>query len=213
MGRRAAELAGVLVASLLTSFVTGLATTGTDEPVLYIVGALVPLGLLLAYWLWIEPRAEANRVRAIRLHMAIDDAFELTQPQTDAGLPREGARRDFYDRLELSDVFEPNHVEASSALGQAFDAGQALLRRLDDEPEPNPSLIADLEAWQDRTAFIVEITRGSSDAMAFRMPTGGSTVLPSSERLEGLGLQVQLLEVWTGEERKRAGERAKDRYR
>jgi hypothetical protein len=51
MGRRAAELAGVLVASLITSFVTGRALAGPNEPVLYVIGALVPLALLLAYWL------------------------------------------------------------------------------------------------------------------------------------------------------------------
>jgi hypothetical protein len=49
MGRRAAELAGVLIASLITSFVTGLALSGPNEPVLYVVGALVPLALLLVY--------------------------------------------------------------------------------------------------------------------------------------------------------------------
>ena len=62
MGRRAAELAGVLIASLITSFVTGLALSGPNEPVLYVVGALVPLALLLVYWLWLEPRAEADRL-------------------------------------------------------------------------------------------------------------------------------------------------------
>ena len=44
MGRRAAELAGVLVASLITSFVTGLALAGSNEPVLYIVGAEIWVG-------------------------------------------------------------------------------------------------------------------------------------------------------------------------
>ena len=84
MGRRAAELAGVLIASLFTSYVTGLALAGPNEPVLYVVGALVPLALLLAYWLWIEPRAEADRLRANRLQQAIEDAFELSPPQPDA---------------------------------------------------------------------------------------------------------------------------------
>jgi len=211
MGRRAAELAGVLLASVFTSFVTGLAATGTDEPWLYIIGALVPLGLLLVYWFWVEPRAEGNRVKAIRLHRAIDEAFELTEPQTDARQPRDAARREFYDRLELSDLFEPDHLAGASALGDAFQSGQALVHRLDDESEPSAELESELEAWQDRTAGVVEIARGSTDAMSFRQPTGHN-LTDSAERLRSVGMQVQLLEIWAGEERKRAGDRARDRY-
>jgi hypothetical protein len=211
MGRRAAELGGVLVASLFISFVTGLATTGTDEPVLYVVGALVPLGMLLAYWFWIEPRAEADRVTAVRLHQAIDDAFELTQPPMDAW-PREAARRAFYDRLDLSDLFEPDHLEAASVLGEAFSVGQTLLHRLDDDPgEPPAALVRELEAWQDRTGRIVETARGPTDATTFRLPTGHVTN-DSAERMKVLAYQVQLLELWSGEERRRAGERARTRY-
>src|SRR6187455_2233123 len=101
MGRRAAELAGVLIASLITSFVTGLALSGPNEPVLYVVGALVPLALLLVYWLWLEPRADADRLRARRLQQAVEDAFELTQSQVDPSAPPDVARRAFYDRLDL----------------------------------------------------------------------------------------------------------------
>ena len=212
MGRRIAELAGVLVASIFISFVTGLATTGTDEPVLYIVGALVPLAMLLAYWLWIEPHAEANRIKAARLHRAIDEAFELTQPATDANQRRDTARRAFYDRLELSDLFEPNHLEGASALGEALKTGQALLRRLDDAPEPPAALVTEVEAWQDGTADMVEVSRGSFDAMSFRMPTGGIATDPS-QRLSTVKSQVELLEFWSGEERARAGQQAKERYR
>ena len=144
VGRRAAELVGVLVASLITSFVTGLAIAAPRDPVLYIVGALVPLGLLLVYWLWLEPRAAADRLRARRLSKAVEDAFELTQPQTDASAPREAARRAFYDRLDLSDLFEADHIEASTVLGDAYDAGKALLDRLDAEADPSAALIADI---------------------------------------------------------------------
>jgi hypothetical protein len=216
MGRRAAELAGVLVASLITSFVTGLALAGPNEPALYIIGALVPLALLLAYWLWVEPRAEADRLRARRFHGAVDDAFELTQPRTDATALRDGARRAFYDRLEISDLFEPNHLEASSVLGEAFDAGKDLLVRLvglDAETDVPDALLTDLEAWRDRTADQVEIARGMSDAMTFRQPTATHATADPSDRREVLQFQVQLLEVWTGDERRRAGERARDRYR
>ena len=213
MGRRAAELAGVLVASLITSFVTGLALAGPNEPVLYIVGALVPLALLVAYWLWVEPRADADRLRAQRLHQAVDDAFELAQPQTDASAPRNAARRAFYDRLEISDLFESDHVEASSVLGEAFDAGKDLLNRLDAEADVPAALITDIVSWQDRTAEQVEIARGDSDAMSYRQPSGTYAMADPSARRSMLQSQVQLLEIWAGEERKRAGERAKDRYR
>jgi hypothetical protein len=118
MGRRAAELAGVLVASLVTSFVTGLAVAAPSDPVLYVVGALVPLALLLAYWLWLEPRADADRLRARRLHQAVEDAFVQTQPQTDASAPRNAARRAFYDRLDISDLFEPDQSRAPPCLGR-----------------------------------------------------------------------------------------------
>ena len=213
MGRRAAELAGVLVASLFTSFVTGIVLAGPAEPALYIVGALVPLALLLAYWLWIEPRADADRLRARRLHKAVEDAFALSQPQTDAPAPRDAARRAFYDQLEISDLFEPNHIEASSALGDAFDAGKSLLNRLDGEAGATDALITDVETWQDRTSEQVEVVRGHHDAMAFRQPTGTYAAADPSDRLTMLKFQLQLLEVWAGNERKRAAEQAKDRHR
>ncbi len=213
MGRRAVELVGVLVASLITSLVTGLALEGPNEPVLYIVGALVPLALLLVYWLWVEPRADADRLRARRLHRAVEDAFELSHPRTDAPGPRDGARRAFYDRLEISDLFEPNHIEASSILGDAFDTGKDLLVRLDAEADAPDALITDIVAWQDRTADQVEIARGSSDAMSYRQPSGTYATADASARRSMLKMQVQLLEIWAGDERKRAGEQAKDRYR
>jgi hypothetical protein len=213
MGRRAAELAGVLVASIFVSFVTDLATTGSNDALLYVVGALVPLALLVAYWLWIEPRAEANRITAMRLHRAVDDAFELTHPQTDTAVRHDDARRDFYDRLDISDLFEPNHLEAASVLGEAHDSGQALLHRLDDGAEPSAELVADVEAWQDRTGHVVERARGTDDATAFRMPSGHAAVGTASDRLKTLDTQVQLLEVWSGMERKRAADQAKERYR
>ena len=209
MGRRAAELAGVLIASLITSFVTGLALSGPNEPVLYVVGALVPLALLLVYWLWLEPRAEADRLRARRLQQAVEDAFELTERQTDPSAPPDVARRAFYDQLDLSDLFEADHIEASSVLGKAFDEGTSLRARLDAEKEPSPALLADIGAWENRTGDEVEVARGSQDALSFRHPTGMSPSEPR-KRLES---QVLLVELWVGDERKRAGEQAKDRYR
>ena len=209
MGRRAAELAGVLIASLITSFVTGLALSGPNEPVLYVVGALVPLALLLVYWLWLEPRAEADRLRARRLQLAVEDAFELTERQTDPSAPPDVARRAFYDQLDLSDLFEADHMEASSVLGRAFDEGTSLRARLDAEKEPSPALLADIGAWESRTGDEVEIARGSGDALSFRHPSGMSPSEPR-KRLES---QVLLVELWVGDERKRAAEQAKDRYR
>lgn len=214
MGRRAAELAGVLVASIIISFVTGLAVSAPNDPVLYVVGALVPLAMLLIYWLWLEPRADADRLRASRLHQAVDDAFELAQPRTDASAPRNAARRAFYDRLDISDLFEPDHLEEAAVLGDALDTGRALLARVVDDADATAISSPEIEAWESRTADAVEIARGSSDAMTFRQPTSAPSAGPDSEaRRERLGLQVQLLEIWAGDERKRAAERAKDRYR
>ncbi|HEX5039366.1 MAG TPA: hypothetical protein VFW95_04480, partial [Candidatus Limnocylindria bacterium] len=154
-----------------------------------------------------------NRVKAVRLHRAIDDAFELSHPQADADLPHDSARRAFYDRLELSDLFEPNHLEAAKALGEAHDTGQALLHRLDDATDPSPALIAEIEDWQEAAAHLVDLARGTDDATSFRMPRGHAAVTDQEDCLKTLDTQVQLLEVWTGMERKRAGDQAKDRYR
>ena len=214
MGRRAAELVGVLVASLITSFVTGLAISAPRDPVLYVVGALVPLALLLVYWLWIEPRADADHLRARRLAKAVEDAYELSHPETDASAPRNATRRAFYDRLDLSDLFEADHIEASALLGDAHDAGKPLLDRLDAEADPSAALVTDIAAWEARTADEIEIARGSDDALSFRQPTGAPTAgTDVSARRHRLKVQVQLVEIWAGDERKRAGEQAKDRYR
>jgi hypothetical protein len=213
MGRRAAELVGVLVASLITSFVTGLAISAPRDPVLYVVGALVPLALLLVYWLWIEPRADAEHLRARRLDVAVERAFELSQPLTDASAPRDAARRAFYHRLDISDLFEPDHIEAASALGEAYDTGKVLLDRLNAEPDPSAALIADIAAWENRTRDQVDAARGSHDAMSFRQPKGNGASPDPSGRRERLEFQVLLVEVWVGDERKRAGEQAKNRYR
>jgi hypothetical protein len=212
VGRRAAELAGVLVASLITSYVTGLALAGPTEPVVYVIGVMVPLTLLLVYWLWIEPRAEANRLRARRLHKAVEDAFELSEPRTDAGMSRNAARRAFYDRLDIPDLFEPDHLEAEALLAQALDEGRPLLARLEAEPE-GAGAMADVIAWQTRTARLVGNVRGAGDASSFRIPTGDVDRSDGSDRLRELGFQIGLLEMWVAQERKRAGERARDRYR
>jgi hypothetical protein len=206
MGRRTAELVGVLVASLITSYVTGLAISAPGDPVIYVVSALVPLALLLVYWLWIEPRADADRIRARRLARAVEDAFELTHPQTDAAASRDVARRAFYDRLEISDLFEPNHIEASTVLGDALDAGRALLGRISDQTDDAAVPSAEIGAWETRTAATVEFARGANDAMSF---SHGPDEVAGRKRLE---YQLVLLELWAADERKRAGERARNRY-
>ena len=192
---------------------TGLAISAPRDPVLYVVGALVPLALLLVYWLWIEPRADAEHLRARRLGQAVEEAFELTHPQADASTPRDTARRAYYDRLDISDLFEPDHIEAASALDEAHDAGKSLQARLNAEADPSPALIAEIQTWEERTANEIEGDRGSADALSFRHPTGTGPSPSPTERRERLEKQLVLVELWVGDERKRAGEQAKDRYR
>jgi hypothetical protein len=207
MGRRAAELVGVLVASIITSYVTGLATAGPGEPALYLVGAVVPLALLLAYWLWIEPRAAAGQIRSKRLAQAVEDAFDLSHPETDA--PRDAQRRAFYDRLEISDLFEANHIEASTVLAEALDAGQDLRRRL--ETEDPDALRVDLADWEDRTSRQIEAGRGSGQALGFRYVF--RTDSDRAAQIEQIDAQLVMLANWVRDERTRAGEQARDRFR
>jgi hypothetical protein len=207
MGRRAAELIGVLVASIITSYVTGLATAGPGAPALYIVGAVVPLVLLLVYWMWIEPRADAERIRSRRFARAVEDAFELSHPEADARTDVQ--RRAFYDRLEIGDLFEPNPVEASAALAEALDGGRRLLRRL--EIEDPDGLRPELEAWEDRTTRLVATAEGTWQATALRYD---HTVAPDRAALiERLDTQLVLLADWVETERKRARDQANDRFR
>jgi hypothetical protein len=207
MGRRAAELIGVLVASLITSYVTGLVTAGPAEPVLYIVGAAVPLALLLIYWLWIEPRAEAERIRSKRLAQAVEDAFELTHVQADGA--RDAERRAFYDRLDISDLFETDHIEASTALAGTLDAGRDLRRRL--ETEDPEALKAELAAWELRAARAVDAARGSRDALIFQYDYLAAA--DPAALVEQLDSQLVMLGEWVRDERERAGDQAKDRFR
>ena len=207
MGRRAAELIGVLVASIITSYVTGLTTAGPGEPALYVVGAVVPLVLLLAYWLWIEPHAAAERIRSKRLAQAVEDAFELSHPEP--GAPSEAQRRAFYDRLEISDLFEADHIEASTALAGALDAGYDLRRRL--ETEDPDALRVELADWEDRTSRQIEAARGSGQALAFRYDF--TTYADRAALIKQIDGQLLMLADWVRDERKRAGEQAKDRFR
>ena len=207
MGRRAAELIGVLVASIVTSYVTGLATASPGEPVLYIVGTAVPLALLLAYWLWIEPRAAAERIRAKRLAQAVEDAFELDHPRTEGR--RDAERRAFYDLLGIPDLFEPNHIEGAALLGEALDAGRDLRRQLDtDDSEDARAGLAD---WEHETGRLVDGARGSADGLSFRFYA--SSKGDRAERLKRLDNQLVLLDGWVNEERRRAGDQAKDQFR
>ena len=207
MGRRAAELIGVLVASIVTSYVTGLATASPGEPLLYIVGTVVPLALLLAYWLWVEPRAAAERIRGKRLAQAVEDAFELDHPRTEGR--RDGERRAFYDLLGIPDLFEPNHIEGAAVLGGALDAGRDLRRSL--ETDELESALTGLADWEHTTGRVVDGARGSADGLSFRF--FASTTGDRAERLKRLDNQLVLLQGWVAEERKRAGDQAKDQFR
>ena len=175
MERRAAELAGVMVASLITSFVTGLALAGPNEPVLYVVGALVPLALLLAYWLWVEPRAEADRVQARRLHQAVEDAFELSLAP-DRCLPWRGILRDARSTTVRTgpQLLEGDHIAAASRPGgrRTRDGGREPGPAWTRDPDPSVALLDDISAWERRTGDEVEFARGSQDAMSFRQPKG-----------------------------------------
>jgi hypothetical protein len=128
-GRRAAELAGVLVASLISTFVTAQALSRPHDPLLYVLGAAVPLALLVVYWFWIEPRAGEERVRARRLHRAVEDAIQLSYRSESAagsgGVPNL-VRRSFYEKVDIADMFEPDHLEAAATLRARLDAGRAL---------------------------------------------------------------------------------------
>ena len=206
MGRRAAELIGVLVASIVTSYVTGLATASPGEPLLYIVGTVVPLALLLAYWLWVEPRARTERIRAKRLAQAVEDAFELDHPRTEGR--RDAERRAYYDLLGIPDLFEPNHIEGATALAEALDAGRDLRRSL--ESDDSEDALTALSDWEHATGRVVDGARGSGDGLSFRFY---ATATPDhAERLKRLDNQLVLLQGWVGEERKRAGDQAKDQF-
>ncbi len=206
MGRRAAELIGVLVASIVTSYVTGLATASPGEPLLYIVGTAVPLALLLAYWLWIEPRATAERIRAKRLAQAVEDAFELNHPRTEGR--HDAERRAFYDLLGIPDLFEPNHLEGAAALAAALDAGRDLRKRLD--TDDSEDALSSLTDGEHATGRVVDGARGSADGLSFRFY---ATATPDhAERLKRLDNQLVLLQSWVNEERQRAGDRAKDQF-
>ena len=151
MGRRAAELAGGLVASVLFSFVTALALAQPENPVLYVIGAIVPLALLMAYWFWVEPRADTNRLRARRLHQALEDSiehsFRASGHAADEAVP-DSVRRAAYERLDIADLFEANHTVGFAVLRARADAGRALLQRFDADAETDTALASDIDAWE-----------------------------------------------------------------
>ena len=224
MGRRAAELVGVLVATVLSSYVTTQALAGPHEPLLYIIGAAVPLAMLLIYWLWVEPRADAERLRAKRLHQALEDAIELayrSNPDRDAaeaatavtGAP-DAERREWYSRLNIADMYEPNHTAAASVLQLRAETARGLLRRLNEDPETiarDATLDDELDSWEELTIRDLEGVRRDSDVLGFRPPTTGLARDVASRR-ERLEQQLVLLEVWINQEHNRARDQAKRRF-
>jgi hypothetical protein len=131
----------------------------------------------------------------------------MTHPQTDGS--REAQRRAFYDRLEISDLFEADHIEASSVLAGALDAGRDLRLRL--ETADADGLRPEIVDWEDRTARRVEAVRGQMDAESLRYDWTAET--GRAGQMEQLDRQLYMLTGWVQDERKRAGERAKDRFR
>lgn len=216
-GRRAAELVGVLVATLVSTFVTAQALSRPHDPSLYVLGAAVPLALLVIYWFWIEPRADEERVRARRLHNAVEDAIELSyrsDPDHRASAEAAGSkgvpnsvRRSFYETLDIADMFEPDHLEAAATLRARLDAGRELQYRLVDG---DPALPDEIDRWEELTAQDLRAnSSGAWDSYAFSDPPVRSESDPADQR-ERLGYKLTLLESTLHDQEKRAAKRAKE---
>jgi hypothetical protein len=216
-GRRAAELVGVLIASLVSSFVTTQALSRPHDSLLYVLGAAVPLALLVIYWFWIEPRADDERVRARRLHKAVEDAIELSyrsDPGHGASVDAAGVggvpnsvRRSFYERLDIADMFEPDHLEAAATLRARLDAGRELQHRLVDG---DPDLPNEIDRWEELTAQDLRAnSSGTWDSYAFSDPPIRSESDPANQR-ERLGYKLMLLESRLQDQEKRAAKQAKE---
>jgi hypothetical protein len=223
MGRRAAELVGVLAATVLSSYVTTQALAGPQETLLYVIGAAAPLAMLVIYWLWIEPRANAERLRAKRLHQALEDAIELAYRSDPKHDPAEAAaitgapdaeRREFYIRLNIADLYEPNHIGVAATLRLRAETARDLLRRLNADPEAiarDVSLHDELDRWEELTIRDLEGARQHWDAVGFRDPTTDS-MRDIESRRKRLENQLVLLETWIGQEQNRARDQAKRRF-
>ena len=112
----------------------------------------------------------------------------------------------------MSDLFEADHIEAASALDEAYDAGKSFQARLDAEADPSPALIADIAAWEERTG--TRSRRPRIGRRAVVSPSDRHQPVAEPDGTAGAAPeQLLLVELWVGDERKRAGEQAKDRYR
>jgi hypothetical protein len=224
MGRRAAELVGVLVATVLSSYVTTQALAGPQESALYVIGAAVPLAMLVIYWLWVEPRAEAERIRAKRLQQALEDAIELEYRNDPDRDPAEAAtavtgapdaeRREWYTRLNIADMYEPNHTSVASVLQLRAETARDLLRRINEDPDTiarDATLDDELDSWEELTIRDLEGARRHSDVLSFRDPTLGQARDVASRR-KRLEQQLWQLEGWINQEHKRARDQAKRRF-
>ena len=147
-----------------------------NEPVLYVVGALVPLALLMAYWLWMEPRADADRLRARRFQQALEDAFELTERMTDPPRRLTPPAAPSTTGWTCRTSSRQTTSRLSSVLGKAFDEGKRYW-----------------PAWTRRRSFPVAPRRhrrlGEPDRRRVRDRTrfGRRPGLPSPEGHEPLG--------------------------
>lgn len=155
---RAAELAGVLVASVVVNTVLNLALLRSSMDLgAWAVSAAVPLGMLVVYWVWVEPRQRKVRIREARFRRALESAI-TRDCKLDPGhnVSRDGLlfedapdsyRQARYGELHIQDLFVPDPRKGEAALMAKVREGEKLLRRAKVEGL-TPDLWGQLEEWE-----------------------------------------------------------------
>lgn len=160
MLRKLLEAGGVILGSTVVSAVLDFARSGSEmTPEAWAVSALVPLGLLLIYWIWIEPRHKGTSRREGRFRRGLDRYITRNYKESPGDISPEGRmhedapdlyRRKVYEQVGIPDLFVPNPRNGRAILAAKVAEGRGLLTRA--YAEGLAGLTDDLMRWERQTA-------------------------------------------------------------
>ncbi len=220
MGKRLAEGVAVWLATFVSNGVLGI-TLGTPvTAATFFIAAVVPLALLVIYWLFVEPRHKRTRVRAARFRKALEGTLDRdykldpNHKISQYGLLFEGAsdpyRTSRYQELHIADLFEPDPRKGQKLLAGKAAEGAELLARAESDGF-TPGLEGDLLTWEracgEDVAFYQRGLLSKGHAVAFTKHSFSQEV-DVAHRVKRIAQEVAELRMYAADQAKLSRELA-----